>query len=115
MQYVPGPDFPTGGIIYGREGIRAAPTTPGAADHHARQARDRGARRAAATAIIVTEIPYMVNKARWIEKTAELVREKKLEGISDIRDESDRDGMRVVFELQAATPCRRSSSTTCTR
>jgi DNA gyrase subunit A len=96
---VPGPDFPTGGTIQGRAGIVAAQRTGrgtvivrGVA--HAEELRkDR-------TAIIVTELPYMVNKSRWIEACADMVRDKKLEGISDIRDESDRTGMRVVFELK---------------
>jgi DNA gyrase subunit A len=96
---VPGPDFPTGGIIHGRSGIllafktgRGSITIRGKT-HVEEIRKDR-------MAIIATEIPFMVNKARWIETTAELVRDKKLEGISDIRDESDRNGIRVVFELK---------------
>ena len=99
LALVPGPDFPTRGIIVGRTGIllayktgRGSITVRGR--HHYEEIRkDR-------QAIVITEIPYQVNKARWIESTANLVRDKRLEGISDIRDESDRDGMRVVFELK---------------
>jgi len=99
MQYIKAPDFPTGGIIYGYEGVREAfetgrgrivvrgeakiEPTPGGKDR-----------------IIVTSIPYMVNKAEMIRRTAELINEKKIEGISDIRDESDRTGLRVVYELK---------------
>jgi len=99
MTIVPAPDFPTGGIILGRAGIRAAFTTGrGSVVVRGRCAfeeirKDR-------TAIIVTEVPYQVNKARMIELMAELVRDKRIEGISDLRDESDRDGMRVVIELK---------------
>ena len=99
MQFIKGPDFPTGGIILGQAGIRAAyHTGRGRILVRARtevepmpQGRNR---------IVVTEIPYMVNKAKLVEKIAELVHEKRLEGISDIRDESDRNGMRVVIELK---------------
>lgn len=98
MQYVKAPDFPTGGIIYGYDGVREAFHT----------GRGRVVIRARATieevngrdCIIVSEIPYQVNKAEMIKKTAELVNDKKLEGISDIRDESDRKGMRVVYVLK---------------
>ena len=99
MEIIPGPDFPTGGAIIGRTGIRSAYATGRgsiimrAKTHVETLRRDR-------EAIIVTEIPYQVNKATLIEKIAELVREKKLEGISDLRDESDRDGMRMVIELK---------------
>ncbi|HYO58707.1 DNA gyrase subunit A [Archangium sp.] len=100
MQFIPGPDFPTYGIITGREGIvRAYETGRGQITLRARteiETSKKGDREA----IIVTEIPYQVNKARLIEKIADLVREKKLEGISDIRDESDRQGMRIVIELK---------------
>ncbi|HTE52367.1 MAG TPA: DNA gyrase subunit A [Kofleriaceae bacterium] len=100
---VPGPDFPTGGIVQGRTGILLAyKTGRGSVSirgrcHFEEVRKDRAA-------IIVTEIPFMVNKARWIEATADLVREKRLEGISDIRDESDRNGIRVVFELKRDAP-----------
>ncbi len=99
MEHIPGPDFPTGGLIMGKSGIRAAYHT------------GRGKLRVRARAeiqdwkenrqrIVITEIPYMVNKSRLIEKIAELVHDKRVEGISDLRDESDRDGMRIVVELK---------------
>ncbi|MBV8856659.1 MAG: DNA gyrase subunit A [Acidobacteria bacterium] len=102
LALVPGPDFPTGGFIYGREGIRSAYTTGrGIIQMRARAGIDRiGRGTTERDAIIITEIPYQVNKARLIERIAELVNEKKLEGISDLRDESSRDGMRVVVELK---------------
>ncbi|WP_447957954.1 DNA gyrase subunit A [Vreelandella sp. EE7] len=100
MQYIPGPDFPTAGIINGRAGIldayrtgrgriyvRAAHTI----EHHDKTGRDH---------IIITELPYQVNKARLIEKIAELVKEKRIEGIAELRDESDKDGLRVVIEIK---------------
>ena len=99
MGYIKGPDFPTGGIIYGYEGVREA--------YHTGRGRiilrgvakieqeDNGRER-----IIITAIPYQVNKAEMIKKTADLVNDKKIEGISDIRDESDRTGMRIVYELK---------------
>lgn len=98
LNYVKAPDFPTGGIIYGYEGVREALLT----------GRGRVVMRAKAEIeeidgrehIIVTEIPYQVNKAELIKKTADLINDKKLEGISDIRDESDRNGMRIVYELK---------------
>jgi DNA gyrase subunit A len=99
MKVIPGPDFPTGGLILGRAGMRAAfETGRGSIILRARAAIEemRGGRQA----IIVTEIPYQVNKASLIEKIAELVRAKQVEGISDLRDESDRDGMRIVVELK---------------
>ena len=99
MQFVKGPDFPTGGVILGKRGIYDA--------YHEGRGRiivrakseieDMGGNR---QRIVVTEIPYMVNKARLIEKIAELVHEKTVDGISDIRDESDRDGMRIVIDLK---------------
>ncbi|MFQ3614573.1 MAG: DNA gyrase subunit A, partial [Cyanobacteriota bacterium] len=103
MQWIPAPDFPTGALIMGQSGIREAYTTGrgsvtmrGVAtietlEHRGRPTRD---------AIIITELPYQTNKAAMIEKIAEMVNEKRLEGIADIRDESDRDGMRVVIELK---------------
>jgi DNA gyrase subunit A len=99
MKYVKGPDFPTGGIIFGSDGIREAYATGrgkivlrGRANvEHGRNSR---------ISIIISEVPYQVNKAGLIEKTAELVRDKKIDGIIDIRDESDRDGMRVVMDLK---------------
>jgi DNA gyrase subunit A len=97
--FVRGPDFPTGGFIYGREGIDAAyETGRGRVVMRARaevEEKDDGRER-----IIVTEIPFMVNKSRLIEQIAELARDKRIEGISDMRDESDRDGMRIVIELR---------------
>lgn len=100
MAYVPGPDFPTGGFIYGREGIiQGYRTGRGILQMRARAFIETH-KKTERQAIIVTEIPYQVNKANLITKIAELVREKKLEGISDIRDESDRDGMRIVIELK---------------
>jgi DNA gyrase subunit A len=100
MQFIPGPDFPTAGIVTGREGIlRAYETGRGQITVRARteiETSKKGDRES----IIVTEIPYQVNKARLIEKIADLVRDKKLEGISDLRDESDRQGMRIVIELK---------------
>ncbi|MCL4811804.1 MAG: DNA gyrase subunit A [Vicinamibacteraceae bacterium] len=100
LNLVPGPDFPTGGIIVGRSGIRQAYLTGrGGITVRARtEIEDIG--RGDRQAIIVTEIPYQVNKARLLERTAELVREKVIEGISDLRDESDRQGMRIVIELK---------------
>ena len=98
LKYVKAPDFPTGGIIYGYEGVRDAFLTGrgrivirGKAEIEEVQGREQ---------IIVTEIPYQVNKAEMIKKIAELVNDKKIEGISDLRDESDRNGMRVVFEIK---------------
>jgi DNA gyrase subunit A len=100
MKKIPGPDFPTAGFIYGKQGIRDAYKTgrgllslraKAVIETDERTDRDR---------IIVTEIPFQVNKARLIEKIAELIQDKKLEGISDLRDESDRDGLRIVIELK---------------
>ena len=99
IHHMPGPDFPTGGLILGRSGIRSAyETGRGSIVMRGKVAietirKDR-------EAIIVTEVPYQVNKASMIEKIAELVRDKRIEGISDIRDESDRDGVRVVIEIK---------------
>jgi DNA gyrase subunit A len=102
MEFIPGPDFPTGGIINGSAGIREAyrtgrghiPVRARAVLEHMRNGKE---------AIVVTEIPFQVNKANLLEKIAELVRDKKIDGISDLRDESDRDGMRVVIELKRDT------------
>jgi DNA gyrase subunit A len=99
MEKLPGPDFPTGAIICGASGIRSAYRTGrGLLTIRARAAIEEG--RGGRRSIIVTEIPYMINKASMIEKIAELVREDKIDGITDIRDESDRRGMRVVIELR---------------
>jgi len=98
MQIIKGPDFPTGGIIMGKEGIRNAYTTGrGRIIVRAKaEIEELGSKQR----IVVTEIPYMVNKARLIENIANLVKEKRLDGISDLRDESDREGMRIVIELK---------------
>jgi DNA gyrase subunit A len=96
---IPGPDFPTGGIILGRQGIRAAYHL-GRGSIVMRGKVSIETIRKDREAIIVSEIPYQVNKASMVERIAELVREKKIEGISDLRDESDRDGYRVVVELK---------------
>jgi DNA gyrase subunit A len=100
MQFIPGPDFPTAGMITGREGILRAYTTGRGQITLRGKTEIEESKKGDREAIIITEIPYQVNKARLIEKVADLVREKKLEGISDIRDESDRQGMRVVIELK---------------
>jgi DNA gyrase subunit A len=99
MTVLPGPDFPTGAIILGRSGIRQAYETGRGAILIRGKAHTEEMRKER-EAIIITEIPYQVNKATMIEKMAELVRDKRIEGISDIRDESDRNGMRVVIELK---------------
>jgi DNA gyrase subunit A len=100
MLLVPGPDFPTGGFIYGVEGIREAYRTGrGLIRMRARASIERN-ERTDREAIIISELPYQVNKAKLVEKIAALIREKVIEGISDIRDESDRHGMRVVIELK---------------
>jgi len=99
MEFIPGPDFPTGGIIMGRSGIRSAYAT-GRGKITLRGRAVIEEKPNGRYQIIVTEIPYMVNKARLIERIADLVKEKRLEGISDLNDESDRDGMRIVIELK---------------
>ncbi|MBD1919205.1 MULTISPECIES: DNA gyrase subunit A [Cyanophyceae] len=111
FRLIPGPDFPTGGEIIGTEGILDAYRTGRGSipirgicqfeEVHPGRGRQRR------NAIIVTELPYQVNKAGWIEKIAQLVNAGRLEGIADIRDESDRDGMRVVIELKRDTPAQR--------
>lgn len=100
MEFIPGPDFPTGGIINGRAGILQAYRTGRGriyvrARHHIEDHPKNGR-----PMLVITEIPYQLNKARLIEKIAELVKEKKIEGISELRDESDKDGMRIVIELR---------------
>lgn len=102
MRIIPGPDFPTGGVIMGTEGIRSAYETGQGrvVVRGVAEIEDRGAK---GERIIVTEIPFQVNKARLIEHIATLVKEKKIEGISDIRDESDKEGLRVVIELKRGT------------
>jgi len=99
VELVPGPDFPTGGAILGRSGIRSAYLT-GRGSVVVRAKVEVETIRKEREALIVTEIPYQINKSTLVEKIAELVREKKVEGISDLRDESDRDGMRIVIELK---------------
>ncbi|WP_455475243.1 DNA gyrase subunit A [Bartonella sp. B17] len=99
IEIIPGPDFPTGGIILGRSGVRSAYET-GRGSIIMRAKVDIEEVRNGRQAIIVSEIPYQVNKAAMIEKMAELVRDKRIEGIADLRDESDRDGYRVVIELK---------------
>lgn len=99
MDIIPGPDFPTGGLILGRSGIRKAyETGRGSLKLRAKVEIEQKAN--GKEVIIVNEIPYQVNKARLIERIAELVREKKIEGITDLRDESDREGMRIVIEVR---------------
>ena len=100
MTHLPGPDFPTGGFIYGRAGIRQAyETGKGVIQLRAKALIERD-RKGERESIVITELPYQTNKAKFIERVAELVQEKVIEGISTIRDESDRDGMRVVIELK---------------
>ncbi len=100
MRYVPGPDFPTAGLINGARGIRDAyETGRGRVQMRARTEIETDEARGR-QAIIVTELPYQVNKARLIEKIAELVKDKKIEGITELRDESDKDGMRIYIELR---------------
>jgi len=98
MRWVPGPDFPTAGFIYGHEGIREAyESGRGTVKIRARIEIEESGRR---NHLIITELPYQVNKARLLERIAELVKLKKIEGIQDIRDESDREGMRIVLTLR---------------
>ncbi len=100
MKKIPGPDFPTAGFIYGKQGIKDAyHTGRGLLTLRAKAAIETD-ERTERERIIVTEIPYQVNKARLIEKIAELIQDKKIEGIADLRDESDRDGLRIVIELK---------------
>ena len=99
MQHIKGPDFPTGGVIMGRAGIRAAYAT-GRARLTLRARTEIEEMANGRERIVVTEIPYMVNKARLIESIADLVKDKRIDQISDLRDESDRDGMRIVIELK---------------
>jgi DNA gyrase subunit A len=103
LEIIPGPDFPTAGFILGREGINEAYRTGRGIIQMRAKAMVEKDRRTGREAIIVNEIPFQVNKARLIEKIADLVKEKKIEGISDLRDESDRDGMRIVIELKRDT------------
>ena len=100
IEKIPGPDFPTAGFINGKEGIYEAYRNGRGIVQMRARALVEIDRRSGREAIIITELPYQVNKARLIEKIADLVKNKKIEGISDLRDESDRDGMRVVIELK---------------
>ncbi len=99
MKVIKGPDFPTGAIIMGKDGIKSAFTT-GRGKVKIRAVAEIEEHTRGRDKIVITELPYQVNKARLIEKIAELVRDKKIEGISDLRDESDREGMRIVIELK---------------
>lgn len=100
MQHIPGPDFPTGGFILGREGVREAYRTGRGIIQMRARAMVETNRRTGRESVVINEIPYQINKARLIEKIADLVKDKKIEGIADLRDESDRDGMRIVIELK---------------
>jgi DNA gyrase subunit A len=100
MEYLPGPDFPTAGIINGAQGIREAYETGRGRIYMRARSNIETNESSGKQAIIITELPYQVNKARLLEKIAELVKEKKVEGITELRDESDKDGMRVVIELR---------------
>ena len=100
LRSIPGPDFPSGGFIVGRQGVFQAYTTGRGAITLRARATIEESRKGDKQSIVITEIPYQINKARLIEKIAELAREKAIEGIADLRDESDRDGMRIVVELR---------------
>jgi DNA gyrase subunit A len=100
MEHVKAPDFPTGGVIYGYEGVKEAYET-GRGKVVLRGKAEIEVSPSGRESIIVTEIPYLVNKADMIKRTADLINEKKIEGISDIRDESDRNGMRIVYEIKS--------------
>jgi DNA gyrase subunit A len=107
MQYIPGPDFPTGGIIFGRSSLKTAYSTgKGIIQLRAKaEIEQLEGKNRDISAIVITEIPFQVNKSRLLERTAELVNDKVIEGISKIRDESDRHGMRIVIEVKRdATP-----------
>lgn len=105
MQHIPGPDLPTGAYIYGRKGIKEAYET-GKGIFYLRAKTEIETDKKEKEKIIVTELPYQVNKAKLIEDIAHMVRDKKVEGISDIRDESDRNGMRIVFEIRKGEDSR---------
>ena len=100
LELIPGPDFPTGGYIVGRQGIQQAYLTGRGAVVMRGRAEVEESKQGDGSSIVVSEIPYQVNKARLIERIAELARDKAIEGIADIRDESDRDGLRVVIDLK---------------
>jgi DNA gyrase subunit A len=100
MEHIPAPDFPTGGSLYGIDGVREAYRTGRGSVQIRARAFIEKAKKGDRESIVITEIPYQVNKSRLIERIAEMVREKELDEVSDVRDESDRDGMRVVVELK---------------
>ncbi len=100
MKHIKGPDFPTGGIIMGTEGIKSAYATGRGTIRTRAKAHIERMEKSGKARILVTEIPFQVNKARLVEKIAELARDKKIDGITDLRDESDRSGMRIVIELR---------------
>ncbi|WP_284068862.1 DNA gyrase subunit A, partial [Escherichia coli] len=100
MEHISGPDFPTGGIIHGKSGIVDAYRTGKGRLHIRGKYQFEEDQKSGRTTIVFTEIPYQVNKAKTIERIAELVKEKKLEGISELRDESDKDGMRIAIDLK---------------
>ena len=104
MEHIPGPDFPTYGIINGARGIREAYETGRGRVHLRARATVEHNEKTGKDTIVVTELPYQVNKARLLEKIAELVKDKKVEGITELRDESDKDGMRMVIELRRGEP-----------
>src|SRR5262245_1552858 len=104
MARIQGPDFPTAGFICGRGGIRQAYRTGRGQVIMRARAEIEVSKKGELESIVITEIPYQVNKARVIEKIAELVREKRIDGISDVRDESDRDGMRIVVDVKKGDP-----------
>ena len=99
MQHITAPDFPTGGIIYGYQGVKSGFET-GRGRIVMRAKAEITETKTGKIQIIVTEIPYQVNKASMIEKTAALINEKRIEGITGLRDESDRNGMRIVYDLK---------------
>ena len=100
LAHIPGPDFPTAGFIYGTAGVRQAYETGRGIIRIRARAMIEKRKNQSKESIVITELPYQVNKARLIEKIAELVKEKKIEGIQDLRDESDREGMRIVLDLK---------------
>ncbi|MBI2646176.1 MAG: DNA gyrase subunit A [Deltaproteobacteria bacterium] len=103
VKIIPGPDFPTAGFIYGKAGLKEAYTQGRGVIQMRAKAEVEESKKGDRQSIIVTELPYLVNKAKLIESVADLVRNKKIEAISDLRDESDRKGMRIVFELKRGT------------
>ena len=109
MALLPGPDFPTAGVINGSRGIREAYQTGRGRIYVRARAHVEEGEHGARQRIAVTELPYQVNKARLLEKIAELVKEKRIEGIAELRDESDKDGMRMVIELRRGSGAGRSA------